>query len=221
MQNCEPVPTTVDVSPQSNRRVRCRVGPCHLVSPDSGRTHAENGATRSRRFRRPAMADVIGQHPSSTGAHRPCTWQHAPGRTVHRYYDPTVGQFISPDPLVQETGDLYGYAGGDPVNSDDPSGLCDNPDNNNVIIPGPCTVAQKAAWQKVEGGRAATSCSNVLSCSIADPAAVGDLFSTSTDISDYKRGYESLSPGWKEVDKGVILGANIQVPSKRWPEIGR
>jgi len=68
------------------------------------------------------MADVIGQHPSSTGAHRPCTWQHAPGRTVHRYYDPTTGEFLTVDPDVAATGQPYYYASGNPVNETDPSG---------------------------------------------------------------------------------------------------
>ncbi|MDQ0407083.1 RHS repeat-associated core domain-containing protein [Streptomyces sp. NPDC000349] len=40
----------------------------------------------------------------------------------HRYYDPTLGRFTQPDPSGQET-NPYLYAGGDPINSDDPSGL--------------------------------------------------------------------------------------------------
>ena len=41
-----------------------------------------------------------------------------------RYYDPTSGRFISPDPLGHRvTPDLYSYAGGDPVNFVDPTGL--------------------------------------------------------------------------------------------------
>jgi RHS repeat-associated protein len=38
-----------------------------------------------------------------------------------RYYDPTLGVFVSLDPL--ETANRYGYAGGDPVNHSDPSGM--------------------------------------------------------------------------------------------------
>jgi RHS repeat-associated protein len=40
-----------------------------------------------------------------------------------RYYDPATGQFMSRDPLAAATGDPYGYAGGDPLNGTDPSGL--------------------------------------------------------------------------------------------------
>jgi RHS repeat-associated protein len=42
---------------------------------------------------------------------------------VHRYYDPGTGQFLSVDPLVNETDAAFSYAEGDPVNQSDPSGL--------------------------------------------------------------------------------------------------
>ncbi len=41
----------------------------------------------------------------------------------HRYYDPATTQFTTADPLEALTGDRYGYAGNDPVNSADPNGL--------------------------------------------------------------------------------------------------
>jgi RHS repeat-associated protein len=42
---------------------------------------------------------------------------------LHRYYDPQTGQFISVDPIVDETASPYGYASQDPVNNYDPSGM--------------------------------------------------------------------------------------------------
>jgi hypothetical protein len=42
---------------------------------------------------------------------------------VGRYYDPATGQFLSVDPLVNLTAAPYFYAGDDPVNGTDPSGL--------------------------------------------------------------------------------------------------
>ncbi|MCU1493585.1 MAG: hypothetical protein JWO62_1349, partial [Acidimicrobiaceae bacterium] len=42
---------------------------------------------------------------------------------VNRYYDPGTGQFLSVDPLVDQTGLPYGYTGGNPVNGVDPLGL--------------------------------------------------------------------------------------------------
>ncbi|MDD4950806.1 RHS repeat-associated core domain-containing protein [Sulfuricurvum sp.] len=42
-----------------------------------------------------------------------------------RYYDPTIGRFITPDPIGFLSGDtnFYRYVGNDPVNFNDPSGL--------------------------------------------------------------------------------------------------
>ncbi|MFF2641751.1 RHS repeat-associated core domain-containing protein [Streptomyces niveus] len=41
-----------------------------------------------------------------------------------RYYDPSLGRFTQPDPSGQDT-NPYIYAGGDPVNGRDPTGLFD------------------------------------------------------------------------------------------------
>jgi len=41
---------------------------------------------------------------------------------VGRYYDPSTGQFLTVDPLVDQTGAPYAYAAGNPVSVDDPSG---------------------------------------------------------------------------------------------------
>ena len=42
---------------------------------------------------------------------------------INRYYDPTTAQFLTVDPLVDTTGAAYTYAGDDPVNNSDPTGL--------------------------------------------------------------------------------------------------
>ena len=46
---------------------------------------------------------------------------------VNRYYDPSVGQFISVDPAASSTNQPYVFVGGDPINRMDPLGLhwCD------------------------------------------------------------------------------------------------
>ena len=41
---------------------------------------------------------------------------------LHRYYDPTTGEFLTVDPDVASTKQPYTYAGDDPVNATDPSG---------------------------------------------------------------------------------------------------
>jgi RHS repeat-associated protein len=46
----------------------------------------------------------------------------------NRYYDPYTGQFTQEDPIGVAGGfNLYGFAGGDPVNYSDPFGLCRYP----------------------------------------------------------------------------------------------
>jgi hypothetical protein len=45
------------------------------------------------------------------------------GATVARYYDPTTGQFLTRDPLEDETGQPYSYADDDPIDNSDPSGM--------------------------------------------------------------------------------------------------
>jgi len=45
----------------------------------------------------------------------------------NRHYDPTVGVFISVDPLVTMTGQPYIYGAANPVTYADPSGLCIEP----------------------------------------------------------------------------------------------
>jgi uncharacterized protein RhaS with RHS repeats len=43
----------------------------------------------------------------------------------NRYYDPNTGRFTQEDPIGLAGGlNLYGFAGGDPVNFSDPFGLC-------------------------------------------------------------------------------------------------
>jgi RHS repeat-associated protein len=40
-----------------------------------------------------------------------------------RYQDPSLGRFVSVDPLVDASGEAYGYAGNNPISRNDPSGL--------------------------------------------------------------------------------------------------
>jgi RHS repeat-associated protein len=42
---------------------------------------------------------------------------------INRYYDTATDEFLSVDPLAAETGQPYAFAGDDPVNGGDPSGL--------------------------------------------------------------------------------------------------
>jgi RHS repeat-associated protein len=53
---------------------------------------------------------------------RPIRSDARAGALVNRYYDPATGQFLSVDPLVDETDQAYAYTGGDPVDGTDPNG---------------------------------------------------------------------------------------------------
>ena len=51
-----------------------------------------------------------------------------------RTYDPVTAQFLSVDPAVASTGETYSYAGDNPVNASDPTGLAVNGACGTVII---------------------------------------------------------------------------------------
>jgi RHS repeat-associated protein len=71
-------------------------------------------------------------------------------RSRNRYYDPATGPFTQEDPIGLAGGlNLYGFAGGDPVNFSDPFGLCpDNLKDKGGKCPGGLSDAQ---WDRVEG----------------------------------------------------------------------
>jgi RHS repeat-associated protein len=60
---------------------------------------------------------------TSTGLFCGCRRARASDAVVARYYDPTTAQFLTRDPLESETGQPYSYAGDDPIDNSDPSGL--------------------------------------------------------------------------------------------------
>jgi hypothetical protein len=45
-------------------------------------------------------------------------------RTINRYYDPSTDQFISIDPDIADTNQPYVFTNDDPLNGEDPLGLC-------------------------------------------------------------------------------------------------
>jgi hypothetical protein len=56
-----------------------------------------------------------------------------------REYDPTTAQFLSVDPAVEVTQAPYTYAGDNPLNSGDSTGLCDaNPFSESFWTKGNC-----------------------------------------------------------------------------------
>jgi hypothetical protein len=68
-----------------------------------------------------------------------------------RTYNPATGQFLTRDPLEQQTGQAYLYAGGDPVNGSDPSGACYIPNTHrDAALPGVQPDDQNCAISTVD-----------------------------------------------------------------------
>ncbi|HLX88399.1 MAG TPA: RHS repeat-associated core domain-containing protein, partial [Acidimicrobiales bacterium] len=66
---------------------------------------------------------------------------------VNRWYDPVTAQFVSIDPAVSETHQLYSFMSDDPVNGTDPLGLCASPDKFNYgTTYNSCIAAALAGW---------------------------------------------------------------------------
>ncbi|MFC1431561.1 IPT/TIG domain-containing protein [Streptacidiphilus sp. N1-3] len=75
-----------------------------------GRTASSSGTVTT------PLLFAAGYHDAQTGLYY----------LVHRYYDPATGQFLTLDPALALTGAPYGYAGGDPTDQVDPTGLSIN-----------------------------------------------------------------------------------------------
>ncbi|MBV8685761.1 MAG: RHS repeat-associated core domain-containing protein [Alphaproteobacteria bacterium] len=95
-----------------------------------------------------------------------------------RIYSPTLGRFLQPDPIGFNGGmNLYGYAGGDPVNASDPAGLA--PKEPSVT----CTGSRIAGACGAYGGIA----SGLSGFSSAGPAGrdgptVGDAYDAARNL---------------------------------------
>ena len=96
----------------------------------------------------------------------------------HRVYDPKTGRFTQEDPIGLAGGlNLYGYAGGDPVNFSDPFGL--------FACPPYCDVFQQlAAWAPAMNGAMAVFAAGSVVGGVATTAgALGEGVSTATGIA--------------------------------------
>ncbi|MFZ0666254.1 MAG: RHS repeat-associated core domain-containing protein [Acidimicrobiales bacterium] len=91
----------------------------------------KHASARSRRFV-PADPDRDCRFCTSRPVNYERPSQHTSDGSINRYYDPATGQFLSVDPLVDETEQPYEYAGDDPVNGSDPTGLCNAKGNGNA-----------------------------------------------------------------------------------------
>jgi RHS repeat-associated protein len=80
---------------------------------------------------------------------------------INRYYDPTTDQFLSIDPLVDQTNQPYVFVNDNPLNSTDPLGLWPNWLAITSAIAAPITHIVSFAWQHrttIAGALAAATC---------------------------------------------------------------
>jgi RHS repeat-associated protein len=132
-----------------------------------------------------------------------------------RYYDPTTGQFVTSDPLRTFTRQPYSYAGDDPVNNFDPSGLSwYNP-----------LSWTKRTWNDVANGVAATAGAVAVGVALvaSAPVAIGvgliatgvaaGVALTSSTIQCSRGGFGSQACsntllGWT-VNTGISVGLSL------------
>ena len=94
---------------------------------------------------------------------------------VHRYYDPATGQFLNVDPLADQTGASYFYAGDDPLNRSDPWGLCSGWGCVGFFLAG--------TEEAIDAGAAAVLGVVAETASVASCAVVGPLCSVPIVVS--------------------------------------
>jgi RHS repeat-associated protein len=123
-----------------------------------------------------------------------------------RWYDPRTAELTSVDPDVAGTGQPYAYAGDDPVNEGDPSGLCacdepgtagSHPPLDGAQMAGVVAFARKQ-WNKGNNGFSSDDCTDFASRALAlggddpetePPGALESLFVHKNDKYWYRFGW--------------------------------
>ncbi|MEV4999382.1 RHS repeat-associated core domain-containing protein [Streptomyces niveus] len=139
-----------------------------LVNDTGTRTHTYDYSPTG--VPRPGLAETVVQPYRFAGAYADPTGLYKMGA---RYYDRNLGRFTQPDPSGQDT-NAYLYAGGDPVNNTDPSGLAflDALGPVGDVVTGIQNLAEgdtQALWGDVAGvvvgGLAAAACGAAVAAS--------------------------------------------------------
>ena len=94
-------------------------GPARRPAPSA---NTPNSRDALRSSGRPAVARPELPNPQVEGGATTRSIPRAPRRSIHRYYDPGTGQFVSVDPMLDMTGQPYSFADDNPVDTADPSG---------------------------------------------------------------------------------------------------
>jgi RHS repeat-associated protein len=111
-----------------------------------------------------------------------------------RYYDPSLGQFLSVDPLVEETQMPYAYVSGDPINETDPNGdFCGLWGSNT------CVGDALSAISQFVGGNAPSTPSSTAASGSCSSAA------TAAETVGAESGGE-LEPAWLGALGGLAFG---------------
>jgi RHS repeat-associated protein len=129
----------------------------------------------------------------------------------NRVYDPATAQFLSVDPLEKLTGAPYTYAGDNPVNEADPTGLCNaNPFSGSFWTKGNCLSEHPG--QAVEG--AAVGVCVVASAGLCLGAtATAYLFNTEQNIvkpCGFSLGEQAVTTATAGI--GALPGLDLAVP---------
>jgi len=129
----------------------------------------------------------------------------------NRVYDPATGRFTQEDPIGLAGGlNLYGFAGGDPVNFSDPFGLCKDA-NGNDLPPEQCRQmlvgAQDAAIEQYQPTATTTYC-NQATHSVAEAMNVplgplSDANGNAVLANTMAKRMAATGSGYKEVSAEV------------------
>jgi len=87
------------------------------------------------KIRRGSWASVVAYCSWSTSSNGIGSTTFAPACSINRYYDPSTDQFLSVDPDVQETDQPYAFVNDDPLNVEDPLGLCVRTPSGGCYVP--------------------------------------------------------------------------------------
>ena len=136
---------------------------------------------------------------------------------VHRYLDNETGQFISVDPLVDQTREAYVYAGDGPVMAVDAMGLCNllniNPfDANGCLGDATSSVASTAVSMAVNTYHMAGM---AFDFALSTVYRFGDFIANATNVMNrinakiLRVGTAWVSKHWRGVVSAVELGAAV------------
>ncbi|WP_272867046.1 RHS repeat-associated core domain-containing protein [Desulfobulbus propionicus] len=116
----------------------------------------------------------------------------------NRFYDPATGRYLSPDPIGLDGGtNLYGYVGGDPVNSIDPLGLF-NPTKGIASLGNAANAGRLYAGGVLKLGAAAGLTSTGLGAPAGTGVAALGTWNLWSAQSAWNRSLQQWNEAWNE-----------------------